>query len=314
VVVDLRTGSYTVKEMKEGGFSLAQLSEGGVPTNAVRAVDGRTVKELRGVGFHAAFLANKVGYELYDLVEGGYTATELREAHFDATVLKDVGFTAGSLRTGGFNSRQLHGARYKLREMQEGGVPWQDLVIFLKATHAELTKAGYANLDPHHELFLLYRPGRADDDETIPEMSMLSPRLSPGRSGAPGRPPSPHEAESPRVMEVTDQYLRVDAETPIQVRRGASLTSKRAGVLSKGTKLRVVDSRIWRGDGTQRLCVHSAEPEAQSQTQLPIGWVSARPGFFSACTHPDGPNQDLVQPERLPKPQNPTHWQNDMEC
>ena len=31
-------------------------------------------------------------------------------------------------------------------------------MIFLRATHTELTKAGYTDLDPKHELFLLYRP------------------------------------------------------------------------------------------------------------------------------------------------------------
>ena len=84
-------------------------------------------RELREAGFHAGFLGHKVGFELYDLAESGYTAKELREARYDAAALKEVGFTAGSLRVGGFNSRQLHGARYKLKEMQEGGVPWQDL-------------------------------------------------------------------------------------------------------------------------------------------------------------------------------------------
>ena len=48
----------------------------------------------------------------------------------------------------GFTSKQLRAARYTLRDMQEGGFFWKDLVIFLKATHAELTKAGYRDLDP----------------------------------------------------------------------------------------------------------------------------------------------------------------------
>ena len=110
-----------------------------------------------------------------------------------------------------------------------------------------------------------------------------------------------------------DELLELDAATPLQVRKGASLTSKRAGVLSKGTKLRVMHSRVWRGDGTQRLCVRTAD--AQSQL-MPIGWVSARPGFFSAYPHPEGASesQQLVHAARLPMPQIPPHWQNDMEC
>ena len=44
-------------------------------------------------------------------------------------------------------------------------------MIFLKATHAELTRAGYKDLDPLHELFLLYRPDKDDDEE-----AQLSPR------------------------------------------------------------------------------------------------------------------------------------------
>ena len=35
-------------------------------------------------------------------------------------------------------------------------------VIFLRATHSELVKAGYKGLDPKHELFLLYRPKNDD--------------------------------------------------------------------------------------------------------------------------------------------------------
>ena len=51
-------------------------------------------------------------------------------------------------------------------------------VIFLRATYAELTKAGYTGLDPKHELFLLYR--EKEDVELIHKGSVLSPRpLSP---------------------------------------------------------------------------------------------------------------------------------------
>ena len=59
--------------------------------------------------------------------------------------------------------------------MQEGGYAWQDLVIFLRATHAELTRAGYTELDPHHELFLLYRPFEVEDEPGVDALSVLNP-------------------------------------------------------------------------------------------------------------------------------------------
>ena len=91
-------------------------------------------RELREAGFHAGFLSRKVGFELYELVEGEYSATELRDANYDSIELKEVGFTAKALRMAGFTSKQLHAARYRLREMQEGGVPWQDLGACSKRT------------------------------------------------------------------------------------------------------------------------------------------------------------------------------------
>ena len=279
-------------------------------------------------------MSNRVGFELFELAEGGYTAAEFREANYDAVALKEVGFTARSLRLGGFNSRQLNGARYKLKEMREGGFPWQDLgagrsipnrpplspphahyvlkrflsslcfiltlvrpalesfglaVIFLRSTYEELNHAGYTGLDPTHELFLLYRPERADDDETVPE----SPR------------------HCSYAINDADKYLQVGA-APLQVRKGASLTSKRAGVLSKGAKVRVVNTSVWRGDGTKRLCLRSADPDAESQ-HLPIGWVTA--SFFSAFAafkQPEslGVDQKLVQHEMLPRPAQ----EDDMAC
>lgn len=84
-------------------------------------------RQLRQAGFTCGFLSRRVGFELCDLVEGGYTAKEFRVADYDATTLKALGFTAAALRVGGFTSRQMHLARYKLKDMQEGGVPWQDL-------------------------------------------------------------------------------------------------------------------------------------------------------------------------------------------
>lgn len=83
-------------------------------------------RELRTAEYTAKTL-RKVGFALYELVEGGYTATELKEAGYNAVELKEMGFTAKLLREAGFKSKQLHAARYKLRELQEGGFLWQDL-------------------------------------------------------------------------------------------------------------------------------------------------------------------------------------------
>ena len=85
-----------------------------------------TRRELRAAGY-AAHVLRKVGYVLFELVEGGYTATELRAAGYDQYALKESGFTAADLRLADFTSRQLQMARYGLREMQEGGFSWKDL-------------------------------------------------------------------------------------------------------------------------------------------------------------------------------------------
>lgn len=115
-----------------------------------------TLRELRAAGFHAAFLANQVGFSLQDLVAGGYTASELREAHYDATALKEVGFTAAALRAGGFTSRQLHMARYKMKDMREAGVPWQDLGAHMGEPRAISLQSDYnlitISLQSHYNL------------------------------------------------------------------------------------------------------------------------------------------------------------------
>lgn len=264
VVADLR-GIYRVKEMKDEGFSLRELKEGGVPEHAVFAVNGRSTRALRAAKYSAQIL-RKIGFALYELVEGGYTATELKEARYGAEELKEVGVTAGALREAGFTSKELHAARYGLREMQEGGYLWKDLVIFLRATHADLTRAGYKDLDPKHELFLLYRSkDEVEDDVNIHDLSILSPRYH--RS-------SPAPATGPRIMEVTARCLKV--------RRSVALTSKRMCNLKEGTRVRVLDSRVWR-DGTQRVCVAAADADQANHTpqQVPFGWVSSAPGFLT---------------------------------
>ena len=68
---------------------------------------------------------------------------------------------------------------------------------------------------------------------------------------------------------------------PLKVREGVALTSKRTGrTLKKGTKLKVLDSRTWFRDGTQRVCVAPADLDEESGTapqMLPLGWVTAKP-------------------------------------
>jgi len=219
---------------------------------------------LREAGYTAQIL-RKVGFSLQELVDGQYTATNLKHASYSAGELKEVGFSAGKLRVAGFTSKQLQAARYRLRDMQEGGFFWKDLVIFLRATHDELTKAGFEGLDPKHELFLTHRPSDdAGPNESVPETVLFSPR---GGQGVQMLSPRP----MPRVGTVEV------AEKPLKLRQGVALTSKPIGVIAQGTKLRVVDSRVWSRDGTQRVCVASVESEESGVSILPLGWVTIQP-------------------------------------
>ena len=172
VAKDLR-GVYTIKDIKDNGFSLEELRAGGYPEHAVRAVDGRSTQQLRGAGYTAKVL-RKIGFPLYELAEGKYTATELKHAKYEGDELKQVGFLAKDLKEAGFKAKQLRAARYTLRDMQQGGYEWYDLVINLRATYAELVRAGYTGLNKNHEYFLLYRP--KDEEETGGEVVILSPR------------------------------------------------------------------------------------------------------------------------------------------
>ena len=166
---ELRGSGFSCKAVKEGGYPDEAMLEAGFKPRSIEAVDGRqngegeytegewvgglkargyTAKELKGVGFGAEAL-----------VEGGYGSKELREVGYTVGELKAAGSTAGSLREAGFTAKQLfHEAGFTLRELREGGAPWKELVIFLKATHSELEKAGYAGLDPKDKVFKEYRP------------------------------------------------------------------------------------------------------------------------------------------------------------
>ena len=148
-------------------------------------------------------------------------------------------------------------------------LPVRPTVIFLRATHAELTRAGYTDLDPMHELFYLY--SEKEDEEIVADVSILSSTYT--HSSPRG---SQHH---PRDVEAAERYLEVSA-APLKVRQGVALTSKRAGTLPQGTKLKVIDSRVWRRDGTQRVCVAAADAERVSSSSsvasqiLPFGWVT----------------------------------------
>ena len=256
LVADLR-GIYTVKDIKDQGFSLDELREGGMPEHAVLAVDGRSTKELRKAEYKAAIL-RKIGFLLFELAEGGYTASELKVARYGAEELKEVGFTAGSLRVAGFTSKQLRAARYGLKDMYEGGFEWFDLVIFLRATHADLTKAGFAGLDPLHRLFLEYR--EKEDDEIVADVktSILSPRNTPG------------------AMTLAAQPRMIETDAPLQVRSGVALTTKKLQVLPQGSKLKILESRVWREDGTLRALVAPADEGGGVAQILPHGWVTIK--------------------------------------
>ena len=55
--------------------------------------------------------------------------------------------------------KQLYSAGFTLRSFKDAGVPWKELVIFLRATHTELVAAGYGlELDPKDKVFRDYKP------------------------------------------------------------------------------------------------------------------------------------------------------------
>ena len=121
-----------------------------------------------------------------------------------------------------------------------------------------------------HEFFYLYR--EKEDEEVVADVSILSATYThASNSGC---------QHHPRDVEAAERYLEVSA-APLKVRQGVALTSKRAGTLPQGTKLKVIDSRVWRRDGTQRVCVAAADAERVSSSSssiasqiLPFGWVT----------------------------------------
>ena len=158
---ELRTGGYKALQLKEEGYSAEELAEGGYKPRTVEAVDGRSTSVLRGKGFTSKELRG-YGFGLADLKLGGYPPKELHALEYTPEQLRRVGFSVKELRGGGLTAKQLfHEAGFSLSELREGGFPWKELVIFLRATHAELTAAGFEGLDAKDMIFKQYRPEAA---------------------------------------------------------------------------------------------------------------------------------------------------------
>ena len=99
-----------------------------------------------------------------------------------------------------------------------------------------------------------------------------------------------HTCACATCIQVTDRSLKL--------RQGVALTSKCVGVVSQGTRLRVVDSRVWRGDGTQRVLVAAAESaEEGALSMLPLGWVTLRPPPAPSTRPPTWKSTPMAGPE-----------------
>ena len=207
---ECRGGGYSCKEAKEGGFGDEALLGAGYRARSVEAVDGRQdgldgyveatwIAELReGKGYGAKELMG-IGFGLAALVEGGAGAKELRDLGCTCGELKLAGCTAGALREAGFTSKQLHSVGYTLRMLREGGAPWKELVIFLRATHGDLLAAGYRDMDPKDKVFREYRPTSQGQGQSIPERmqqvdeqhgAMIVQKVQRGRSARSMLPPA----------------------------------------------------------------------------------------------------------------------------
>ena len=168
-------------------------------------------------------------------------------------------------------------------------------MIFLRATYDELVKAGYKKLDPLDQLFLTHRPHEdsgtkeavTEDLFSIPGGgTMMSPRPLPTML-------SPRPLPAPGLIEVSNK--------PLKLRDGVSLTSKPLGVIAPGRKLRIVDSKVWRRDGTQRVLVRYDEDERDgdyhTSSMLPLGWVTIQVPAVPISRPTAWPSKPMAQPQ-----------------
>lgn len=156
----LKAGGYTCKELKDGGFDGRALLASGFKARSVEAVDGRHASALRNSGYTCKEL-KAVGFGVQELFKGGFSAKELREVGCTCDELRAVGGSGAALRDAGFSMKQMRAAGFSLRDLREAGASWNELVIFLRATHAELLRAGYAatEIDPKSsKIFREYAP------------------------------------------------------------------------------------------------------------------------------------------------------------
>lgn len=85
-------------------------------------------------------------------------------------------------------------------------------------------------------------------------------------------------------------------EKPLKLRQGVALTSRPLGVLAQGRKLKVVDTRVWRRDGTLRVCVASADSEEGGNSILPLGWVTIQAPTMPSTRPTIWPSAPMEQP------------------
>ena len=145
--------------------------------------------------------------------------------------------------------------------------------IKLESLEAKLTQL-IANMTPISDLSAI-SPRRQFSPRMGATLNSRGALMSPSR----GRPMVDGEIPPDQPLEFPPNKV-YELNEPLKVRSGVALTSKRNGTLKKGTKLKVLDSRTWFRDGTQRVCVAPVDLDEESGTapqMLPLGWVTAKP-------------------------------------
>lgn len=150
----LLQAGFSAAELKKAGFTPKQLAAAGYETEAVPAVKGCSVADikkerdagmsatalrqkgcgvaaLKAAGFTAAALKN-AGFSAADLKKAGYSAADLKKAGFSAAALKKAGFTAGQLAKAGFSPEALRKAGFSAKQLRNAGF-----------TAAQLRNAGF---------------------------------------------------------------------------------------------------------------------------------------------------------------------------